>query len=627
MRYAQAAVILLFLLLTACGGGGGSAPDAPDTPVAAPDAPKVTQTSPRPGEIVLADTKALFVQFDRELDPDSLDTSSVRVVSERGERLLAALRHDIQGKRLTVVPIGEMDRDTAHEMIVAAGILPAGGGSPTVETRVAFRTGRAEPQEQVPLRASRSSSLLSVKVASDGVGAILRHERFSLAAETLDLLHFREPGAEPVPERIRAGVRVQTAGDRGLALADGGQAVVAWRERAGDQFDAFVRRFDPGTGTWEPRAELERETFLEATVPQVVASEGGGLLAVWVDAFQDRTFAKARVFDPALGGWLPQRTVDPGSSRAAGIRAGMSPAGHALVAWTRATDEGVEVRARLRTAGQDFEPEPQLLDAPLGATVFIDEVVLLPDGSGHVVWRETDLPGDVRGETLLRRARLLGTNLGRSVWEEAKTIFIHANALQEARVGAALDGSFAAACVGAEGLGASVFAVTVSAAGVTSVARRLDGTQDQVVGGLRADARDDGTFALAWLRVSIGGGLQRFHGALYSPADGQWSTTDFETVRGAASPRPIDVAIEPSGAATFYWIRPLEANPASPEMDGLRRATIRPGILPTGVDAMGASVPEKYGLRVALDRRGLGLVGWVEQIDGPLFDTVYAPVR
>ncbi|MHC5011316.1 MAG: Ig-like domain-containing protein [Planctomycetota bacterium] len=133
---------LLSLLLTACGGGGPGAP-APSTFFL------VSSTPVNGAENVPAD-ESVLLRFNRQLDPDTVTTATVRVRIFQTSALVPGTPEVENGDTIRWTADGLLEDGMRHRVTMSSGILSTGGEPLAGLLEIGFTTGTAPPDIVIP---------------------------------------------------------------------------------------------------------------------------------------------------------------------------------------------------------------------------------------------------------------------------------------------------------------------------------------------------------------------------------------------------------------------------------------------------------------------------------------------
>jgi hypothetical protein len=181
---------------------------------------------------------------------------------------------------------------------------------------------------------------------------------------------------------------IQTVSASGIANPDltvgaggAGDAVALWTLSDGthDRIQAAIR---PAGGTFSQGVNIS-DAATDAARPQVAVDSAGNAVAVWEQA--GRVQAAVR---PAGGSFGPAAPISDAGQTAAEPQIAMDAAGNALVVWDRSDAANKRVQVAVRPAGGSFGPADTVSAAGQNATQ--PHVVADPLGNAVIAWKRSD---------------------------------------------------------------------------------------------------------------------------------------------------------------------------------------------------------------------------------------------
>jgi hypothetical protein len=198
-------------------------------------------------------------------------------------------------------------------------------------------------------------------------------------------------GAWSAPQSISDDVRSSEQID--LAAGPDGTVAAIWRRYDSSRW-IVQARVRPAGGTWGPVADLSA-TGQDANGPRIALDGQGTAHAIWSRSNGSRTIAQVSA-KPAGGGWSAAQSLSGPGFNAGNTQIAVSPAGDAVVAWTRGTTP-TSAQAATRPAGGAWSTIHDLSVA--GRTAAEPQVGIDAAGNATVLWGEEDGVWRVRAAT------------------------------------------------------------------------------------------------------------------------------------------------------------------------------------------------------------------------------------
>lgn len=266
---------------------------------------------------------------------------------------------------------------------------PAGGAWSAPHTLDAMVSGASA----LDIVSSPDGTTTAAWIASVGAGQAIRTAT-------------RAPGgAWGTPQSLSDDVRSSEQID--LAAGPDGTVAAIWRRYDGSRW-IVQGRVRPAGGAWGAVADLSA-AGQDAGGPRVALDGQGTAHAIWSRSNGSRTIAQVAT-KPADGGWSAGQPLSGPGHNAGNTQIAVSPAGDAVVAWTRGTTP-TSAQAATRPAGGAWSAIHDLPAA--GRTASDPQAGIDRAGSATVVWGEED------GGTWRIRA---ATRPAGAAWSSAATL-------------------------------------------------------------------------------------------------------------------------------------------------------------------------------------------------------------
>ena len=361
-------MLVLAACVVACGGGTETPPSTVDF--------EVTQVTPGDNAVDVPLEQEINVVFSREIDPDSLDTTTIRVVAESGDVIVG----DREVARFARQVVRFLPRDgyvpyAIHTIEVGPGVRDVDGNALGSSFESHFRA-----QEDGPVLIGHRQVVDLGDALFTGRWlhrmTLLTNNRFLVAGGYLQSGTVTDTAENLVPAleesfNIQDGMLQPRAAHVQVLLADG-RVLIAGGEAGDTPFlpISHCEIFDPDDSSFTAAAPLNvARSFAHGTRladGRVLVSGGQSMLGN-VFHFRD----DAEIYDPALDTWTPVATP-MGAARSAHFSARLTD-GRIFLAGGSSAVVPAEV----------FDPATQLFEAtdpPASIAHYLGAGTVLPDG-------------------------------------------------------------------------------------------------------------------------------------------------------------------------------------------------------------------------------------------------------
>jgi hypothetical protein len=293
----------------------------------------VQETEPASGATGVDPEGTVQVTFSREVDPDSVDETSFRLLRD-GEPVPGTVTYD-----------------------------------------EATRTATFTPATRLTLLATYEASVTEAVTDAQGDGLPPSGWTFLIAAGTWAPAHLMGTGSateSPAPQ---------------VAVDAAGNAMAVWKQSDGAVTSIWARRYIVEI-EWEDAQLLELDDAGSAENPRIASDAQGNAIAVWVQSDGTRANAWSHRYVAGTGWGSAELLETDDTAAAADARIGIDAAGNAIAVWTQAD----ELWARRYVAGTGWE-SAVAVEADPEMAPYNPQVGIGAGGAAIVVWEGWPLAG------------------------------------------------------------------------------------------------------------------------------------------------------------------------------------------------------------------------------------------
>ncbi len=262
-------------------------------------------------------------------------------------------------------------RDDAHYHIWARHYRTVGGW----DTAVRIDNNESGDAVSPQVAMDDSGNVLVVWQQSDGVQESIWSSRYTPA---------KGWGDSEVVENYDSGPAVEPR----LAMNEAGQAVVIWRQNAGEDEHIWANRFTPGSG-WGTAAFVNIDTGSDGWSPAVAMDRNGNVIAVWVGWYNGSLKPWANRFSPESGWEGAERIGLDLLEQSDYPKIAMSEGGEALVVWEQGDEKKNSLWTNRFVPGVGWSGATPIEMQQAGK---VSNLQVAMDGSGNAMlfWQQSD---------------------------------------------------------------------------------------------------------------------------------------------------------------------------------------------------------------------------------------------
>ena len=385
MRQCWLACLVLGCVLVCLGCPAGESSEEPFA---------VLQTSPADLDVTVPLETVVQVQFNADIDPETLSTTTFTLSALEGAQVQGTLNLGMVPDVAVFTPNEPLELITEYTATITTGLASKDGGVLEEPFTWSFETLDAEwgvpelieennfgPARFPQVATDAEGNAFAVWQQSDGLNLNIWANRYTRSDLWGDAEVIGLPDVGPV-------------GLPQLAVDPSGVAHAIWAQSDAEVAHVYTSQYAPSEGDWSAPELVQTNEITEArNDPQIGVDAEGNAIAVWIqrdiEGFGNVVWANR--YTPG-GRWGEAEPIEAGEPilHGLGIDVAVSPNGNAVAVWTRS--EAVlkgELWSNRYTVGSGWGADEIIGVEGLGV-VQAPRVAIDANGNAHAVWQLFD---------------------------------------------------------------------------------------------------------------------------------------------------------------------------------------------------------------------------------------------